>query len=496
MLLLQDASAQFAQFHNQAVMDLYGPRLLVGKLASTKNILKSLDKTVVEGKGELKKTKLHRKEGQFFGDLVPFSEDAGLAPPFYKDSHFRLAKYLREFVDKEFAPNIFEWEEAGGVTPAIYKRFGELGLLALEHAPAIYKELPSNFPRVAGLKDEEINTFHKLVARNEYMRVGSRGCVNGIFAGVTIGLSPVWHGAKPHIKARVLNDVLSGNNWCCLAITEPETGSDTQNITTTAKLTDDGKYYIVNGTKKWITNAIWAEYFITAVRTGGPGGAGVSMLLIERKHGGITTKKMQLQGGWASGTTFVTFEDVKVPAENILGTVNQGFKLLMHNFNFERLFNICSSIYSARAVYDEALRYAHKRKTFGKLLIEHPVIRWKLANMARQIESAQAWQEMLAHQFDTFKDHAQLNERIGGPIALLKAHGSIVVEYVAREAAQIFGGLAYTRGGQGGKVERTYRDVRAYAIPAGSEEIMLDFGIRESIKRAKQLGAPLADVKL
>lgn len=178
--------------------------------------------------------------------------------------------------------------------------------------------------------------FHKIVARHEYMKICSRGVVNGLFAGVVIALSPVLHGASEELRRRVVPDVVTGNNWCCLAITEPETGSDTANVTTTARLTDDGKHYIVNGTKKWITNAIWAKYFITAVRTGGPGAAGVSMLLIERpeagtekENGTVRTTKMKLQGGWASGTTFVSFEDVKVPVGNILGQLNNGFKLLM-----------------------------------------------------------------------------------------------------------------------------------------------------------------------
>ena len=129
------------------------------------------------------------------------------------------------------------------------------------------------------------------------------------------------------------------------------------------------------------------------------------------------------------------------------------------------------------------MKHAFKRKTFGKKLIEHPVIRFKLAQMARQVESAHAWLESITYQMKTLP-HSEQNRLLGGPIALLKAHGSQVFEFCAREAAQIFGGLAYTRGGQGDKVERLYREVRAYAIPAGSEEIMLDLGIRQAIKSA------------
>lgn len=159
------------------------------------------------------------------------------------------------------------------------------------------------------------------------------------------------------------------------------------------------------------------------------------MLLIERKFGGVTTRKIETQGAWASGSTFVEFNDVKVPVENIIGQLNQGFKVLMYNFNSERIGSISHAIFSTRVAYDEALRYAHKRRTFGKLLIEHPVIRAKLANsgfffqlfavfwltgtpnsrhlVARQIEAAHAWLELVVYQVEKFKDYRLMNDRIG-----------------------------------------------------------------------------------
>merc|ERR1712232_123156 len=135
----------------------------------------------------------------------------------------------------------------------------------------------------------------------------------------------------------------------------------------------------------------------------------------------------------------------------------------------------------SRVCLEESIKYAHKRKTFGKRLIDHPVIREKIANMARQVEATQCWLEVVTHQMNTMTKKQQ-RERLGGPIALLKAQATKTFEYCAREAAQIFGGLAYTRGGQGEKVERLYREVRAFAIPAGSEEIMLDLGVRQAMR--------------
>lgn len=208
---------------------------------------------------------------------------------------------------------------------------------------------------------------------------------------------------------------------------------------------------------------------------------GVSMLLIERGPG-VTTKQMQCQGVWSSGTTFITFEDVKVPVENLIGKENQGFKYIMYNFNHERWSISIQASRFARVCLEEAMSYSFKRKTFGKLLIEHPVIRLKLAHMARQVEATHAILESITYQLNSMS-YNEAVKVLGGPIALAKAQATVTMEFCAREASQIFGGLSYTRGGQGEKVERLYREVRGFAIPAGSEEIMLDLGIRQAMKQ-------------
>jgi len=267
-----------------------------------------------------------------------------------------------------------------------------------------------------------------------------------------------------------------------LAITEPSVGSDVANLTTEAKNTADGKYYIVNGEKKWITGGTVADYFTVAVRTGGGGMGGISFLLIERGPG-VTTRQMSCQGIWSGGTAYVTFEDVKVPVENLIGKENEGFKYIMYNFNHERWAMCVQALRFARVCYEESFRYAHKRETFNKRLIDHPVIRLKLAHMARQIQATESWLESITYQLNTF-NQSESQRILGGPIALLKAQTSLTFEFCAREASQIFGGLAYTRGGQGGKVERLYREVRGYAIPGGSEEILLDLGIRQAVRSA------------
>ncbi|CAJ0754822.1 18114_t:CDS:2, partial [Entrophospora sp. SA101] len=298
------------------------------------------------------------------------------------------------------------------------------------------------------IKAEEFDHFTEFIVCDELCRCGSGGVLSYIGSGLSIGLPPILNFGSEELKRRIAPECLNGQKIICLAVSEPHTGSDVTNLETKAMLTDDGNYYIVNGEKKWITNGMSADYFTTAVRTS----RGISLLLIERTMPGIKTREMQCSGVWSSGIAYVTFEDVKVPRNNIIGEENHGFK---------------------------AMKYAHKRKTFGQKLINHAVIRNKLAHMARQIEATHAWIESLLYQKNQLPSDKTM-ERLGGPIALLKAQSTQTFEYCAREAAQIFGGLSYTRE----KVERLYREVRAYAIQGGSEEIMLDFGVRHSLKVA------------
>jgi len=190
---------------------------------------------------------------------------------------------------------------------------------------------------------------------------------------------------------------------------------------------------------------------------------------------------MDCMGLTGSGTTYITFEDVKVPVENLLGKENQGFKIVMNNFNHERMGTNMSACRFARLCYEEAFKYACKRETFGKKLIEHPVIRFKLANMIKKVESTHALIESVTFQLKNMS-HSEAQQKLGGITALLKSQATETYEYCTREASQIFGGLAYTKGGQGGVIERLFREARVFTVFAGSEEIMLDLGVKQALR--------------
>lgn len=432
------------------------------------------------------------KQVKPFGEMIPYADPSwyqGHRTPYYKESHSKFRKEVRDWVEDNLEPYIDDWEEDGEIPAEIYKKFGEAGFIAAGCGIPVY---PKNYTdrRLQTVSPEEFDPFHETILVDEISRAGSGGLIWFLVGGLSIGLPPIWNFANDELKQRVLPGIFAGDKRCCLCITEPDAGSDVANIKTSAQKTKDGQHFIVNGNKKWITNGVWADYFTVAVRTGGEGMNGISVLLIEKTMPGITVRKLTTQGMRTSGSTYITFDNVKVPVSNLLGEENKGFKVIVHNFNHERMGILTQAARFSRVCYEEAVKHAHRRKTFGKRLIDHDVIRNKLANMAIRIEGVQNWYENLTYQMALMppQEAAML---LGGPIAGCKALATQTFEYCAREASQIFGGLAYTRGGQGGKVERLYREVRAYAIPGGSEEIMLDLAMRQSLKVHKALGAKL-----
>ncbi|KAK4545550.1 hypothetical protein LTR36_002900 [Oleoguttula mirabilis] len=509
----KDASKQFWKYHNESILKKYQKQLQVGSLDSKPQPAQVTPPTpsATPPPSEKKETVVPSPESGTvvpapgpdaeeeaeamdpFGDLVPYADPSwyqSYHTPYFNDTHAALRAEIREWVEAEIMPNVTEWDEAKKVPDSIYKAMGEKGYLAGTLGIHPFPQQLAGGRTVKSVPPEKWDLFHEMLLTDELSRTGSGGFVWNVLGGFGIGCPPLVKFGKKEVVDRVVPEILSGDKRICLAITEPDAGSDVANLTCEAKLSEDGKHYIVNGEKKWITNGIWCDYFTTAVRTGGEGMNGVSVLLIERSMGGVSTRRMDCQGVWSSGTTYITFEDVKVPVENLIGKENQGFKVLMTNFNHERIGIIIQCLRFSRVCYEESMKYAHKRRTFGQKLINHAVIRLKLAHMARQIEASYSWLESLIYQCQKMSDYEAML-KLGGAIAGLKAQATVTFEFCAREASQIFGGLSYSRGGQGAKVERLYRDVRAYAIPGGSEEIMLDLSIRQALRVHKVLGMKL-----
>jgi len=210
---------------------------------------------------------------------------------------------------------------------------------------------------------------------------------------------------------------------------------------------------------------------------------GISLLLIDKGAPGFKVRKMATQFDTCHNTTFLTFEDVKVPVTNLIGGENAGFMMLLLNFNHERFVIAVQACRYARIAYEHAFKWAMTRETFGKKLIQHQIIRFKLAEMARQVECLYDNLERVCYLFS----QGIPDFKLGGQCALLKVQASKTLEYCCREASQIFGGSSIVKEGKGKIVERLYREVRAQAIPGGSEEILLDFAIRQAAATANKL---------
>jgi len=401
-------------------------------------------------------------------ELVPFSEpywcfDDCKVNPFYKRTHREFRDKIRAFVEKEIVPFTTEWEEAGDYPADLPRKAYEAGVYG-----AIY---PKEF---GGTPPPDFDYFHTMIFWDELNRCGSAGVFLSCFFTLSIALPPIMRAGSPYLKEKVARDCITAKKVIALGITEPSAGSDVANIETTAKR--DGDFYIVNGSKKFITSGMKADFFTVAVRTGGEGIFGISLLLIERGTPGFTQRRLKTQGMWCSNTAYLNFDDCRVPVKNLIGKENQGFKLIMHNFNHERFAGAVAAIRGCRVCIEDAITYAQQRKTFGKRLIDHQVIRHKIADMARQIEAAHALAEQAAFQVNNGADEVA----VGRTIALLKVQSTRTLDFCAREASQILGGNSVLREGKGERIERTYREVRTSAIGGGSEEIMLDLSMRMS----------------
>lgn len=312
------------------------------------------------------------------GDLsaVPYGEPTWLTPafksPYFKDSHRRLRKEMRVWVDKYLKPEAQEHEKTGEyISDELIKRMADDNIHAMRMGPG--KHLGGRKLLNDAVKPEEYDYFHEMVLIQELGRSTNRGFQDGNMAGMVISLPAVLQFAKSQsLKDRVKEEVLSGKKKICLAITEAFAGSDVAGLKTTAVKSEDGSHYIVNGTKKWITNGTWCDYFVTGLKTS----KGFSVMLIERGEG-VETKPIKTSYSASAGTAYVTFDNVKVPAENLLYKEDEGFYVIMSNFNHERWMMACLSIRQSRIVVEECLKWANQRLVFGKTLIEQPVIRQK-----------------------------------------------------------------------------------------------------------------------
>ncbi|KAK4053684.1 hypothetical protein OIV83_001340 [Microbotryomycetes sp. JL201] len=420
-----------------------------------------------------------------FGNVaVPYAEPtwySTLKSPHYGAKHERLRAVARAYHDS--LTQAEEWESRGHVPAAALQRHAREGWTAAGVFPIDAKLVEKAGVKLpAEIRTDDWDIFCDIICADEGARLGYLGVSWGLGGGNSIGAPPLVVWGTPQQQQQWLVPLFKGEVRGCLGITEPSGGSDVAAIKTIAKRTETG--YVVNGEKKWITNGMTADFMTTAVRTGDKSGpSSISLLIIPLAAPGVSRRRIQNTGVNASGSAYITLEDVFVPFENLIGTENGGFKMIMDNFLHERLMLAVQANRMSRVCLEDAYEYATERKTFGKRLIEQPIIRSKLADMAQVVERNHAWIEQVAyHMHVTAK--AQADRDLAGIGALLKVSCTRGLEFCNREALQILGGIGYQRGGRGGRVEQISRDLRVTAIGGGSDEVMSAYGLTMAEKLA------------
>lgn len=370
-----------------------------------------------------------------------------------------LTETLTRFAKREVVPNINAWDEAGEFPRSLYLKAAEIGLLGMG-----YPEHLGGSPATWRMR----NTVSQQLSRMG----GSGGLLASLFSH-NIGLPPVLRYGSEALQLQIIPPVLRGEKIAALAITEPSGGSDVAALRCIAK--KDGSDYIINGEKVFITSGMRADYITVAVRTGEPGSkgaGGISMILVDANTAGLSRTKLEKMGWWCSDTAHIRFDNLRVPATHLLGEEGAGFKMIMTNFNGERLAMSVMALGFAQACFDEALDWARQRKTFGSTLMEHQVIRHKLVDMQMRISSTQAWVDAVTERADTGDAGADWVAQV----CMLKNHATQTMQFCADQAVQILGAMGFMRGT---KSERIYREVKVMMIGGGAEEIMKELAVRQ-----------------
>lgn len=374
-----------------------------------------------------------------FSDEATFQE-------YFGPVHNMVRRSVKEFVDQEIVPNIEDWEEMNEFPRDLYKKAGDVGILGIGY-PEEYGGTPGDI-------------FFQVAAWEEIMRCGSGGLAAGL-GSLNIAIPPILSQGTDDQKERFARPAIMGDKIAALAITEPGGGSDVAGLQTTAVREND--HYVVNGSKTFITSGCRADQITCAVRTGGPGASGISLLVIEAGTPGYSvSEKLKKTGWWASDTAQIFFDNCKVPVENLIGEENQGFYGIMENFQSERLQLAVMANMTSQIAFEESVRYARRREAFGKPLAGFQVMRHKIVDMATLVEVSREFTYRVAA-----KIGAGLNQV--KEISMAKNFACSTSDKVTYDAVQIFGGYGFMRGYP---VERLYRDNRVLSIGGGTTEIM------------------------
>ena len=365
------------------------------------------------------------------------------------EEHDLFRESLSEFLEREVRPNIEKWEKDGRIPKSIWKKMGDMGFLGL------------SYPEKYG--GSGLDFFFEIVFNEELGKLNSGGFV--------VSQQVVQYMSSPYIlkygsdklKDKYLPGIISGDLIGCIGITEPDAGSDTQNIQTKA-IKKDG-YYIINGSKTFITNAVYGDFVVLVVKTDQKAGSkGISLICVDLDQAGITKNKINKLGWHSSDTAELSFDNVKVPLDSLIGEEGKGFYYLMNGLQLERLIFLPSSIATMEFALSESLNYMSQRKAFGRTIDRFQVLRHRIAQLSSEVEALKAFSYYCYDLFDNDVYDVKLCSM--GKLICTELH-----EKISTQCLQFFGGNGYT---EDYPMARMYRDSRLGTIGAGTSEIMRD----------------------
>jgi acyl-CoA dehydrogenase len=366
-------------------------------------------------------------------------------PPFTEE-HEELRASARGFIERELAPYARQWEDERWFPDEVFPKLAAQGLLGLKY-PEAYGGQGGDY-------------LHEAVLCEEMARTGSGGTAAGIGAHVNIATPPIWKFGTEEQKERYLAPAIRGERIGALGITEPGAGSDVASLRTRAERVDGG--FLLNGEKTYITNGVRAHFIVTAVRTGAAEGhRGISFLIVDRAEG-VSSSKLEKLGWHASDTATISFEDVFVPDQNLLGEEGEGFKLIMANFQWERLAMALGAVGAMQLAWERTAEYARQRHAFGRPISKHQAIRHKLVDLATSTHTCRCVT------YDALRRFIAGEEPVR-EVTMAKLLTQRACFELMDECLQIHGGAGYMREYW---VERAARDARLGPIGGGSDEIM------------------------
>jgi alkylation response protein AidB-like acyl-CoA dehydrogenase len=366
----------------------------------------------------------------------------------FNEDQKAVQKLARQIAKEKVAPRAAELDQTGIYPEDIFATFRDAGLLGI----AIPEEYGGTGMGITGL----------CIAVEEVAKYCNS---SGLILLLTrLASSAILFGGNEEQKKHYLSGVASGELRGAFGLTEPGAGSDSANIRTTARR--DGNHYILNGTKHWISGATVADYFIVATKTNPDAGAkGMSVFIVDKNTPGFSVGKSNSKMGVRGvPTAELIFEDARVPAENMLGNENEGFKLIMANLNSLRPVVAARGLGTAEGCVDYAVNYARERETFGKPIIEHQAIQFMLAELAMQIEAAR----LLTYQAATMVDAGNYGKQAAPYFSMAKAFATELANKAAYDCLQVMGSYGYSTEYP---MERYYRDARQLTIVEGTSQV-------------------------